>query len=128
MNIFSPLRSTSSSTYHSSAKITHLIIMRFMSSSHHLTGYPQNALKLAVLTHSLKLKLPLLLSGCNSEDHLLFFYVMLVLIHFFLNSSNTECSPNLRLHITRSLSLRSYLHKSSCKIVFICSFRFLLKV
>lgn len=128
MNIFSPLISTSSSTYHSSAKISHLILMKFMSLSHHLTGYPRNALKLAVLTHSLKLKLlclcldAILKATCCSFMSCLSSYI------FFENSTNAECSLNLRGHISRPLSLRSYLHKSSCKIVFICSFRFLLKV
>ena len=61
------------------------IIMRFMSSSHHLTGWQSTEcikIKLTVLTHSLKLKPSLLVSGCSSEDHLLSFYVMVFLIHF----------------------------------------------
>lgn len=62
------------------------IIMRFMSSSHHLTGWLSTEcikIKSTVLTHSLKVKPSLLVLGCFSENHLLSFHAMFLIIDLF---------------------------------------------
>lgn len=72
------------------------IIMKFMSSSHHLTGWIATEcvkIKLTAQAHSLKLKPSLLVSGCFSKPPFLSCFSSYIVLE---SSSSMKHSPSLR--------------------------------